>query len=291
MTIHGFLNIDKPAGMTSHDVVARVRRLVGQKRVGHGGTLDPAATGVLPIALGEATRLVEYLVEGRKRYLAEIRLGATTTTDDAEGEVMQEQPVPPLSHADLVQAVQPFIGAIQQVPPMYSAIQIDGQRMYDLARQGQTVELEPRQVEIDRIDVLDWQSPLLRLDVICGKGTYIRSLARDLGAALGCGAHLAALRRTQVGPQTIDTAAPLDDLVADPSRVAQHLLSPDTAVADWARADVDDATVRRIRNGLAVRLWVKSELVRAHGPDGSLVALLRFDSGLWKPFKVFTWGL
>src|SRR5689334_20852766 len=124
--IHGFLNIVKPAGMTSHDVVARVRRLAGQKRVGHGGTLDPAATGVLPIALGEATRLVEYLVEGRKRYLAEVRLGITTTTEDAEGEIIEEQPVPALSPDDLTRAVQPFIGTIQQVPPMYSAIQIAG---------------------------------------------------------------------------------------------------------------------------------------------------------------------
>ena len=288
--IHGFLTIDKPAGMTSHDVVAKVRRLAGQKRVGHGGTLDPAATGVLPVALGEATRLVEYLVEGRKRYRAEVRMGVTTTTDDAEGETVEQQPVPVLSHDDLREAVQPFIGAIRQVPPMYSAIQIAGQRMYDLARQGQVVELESRAVEIDRIDVLLWQPPLVTLDVLCGKGTYIRALARDLGAALGCGAHLAALRRTQVGPQTIESAVPLMDLIDDPSRVTQHLLAPDTAIADWPRADVDEATARRIRNGLAVRLKVNGELARAHGPDARLVALLRFDSGLWKPFKVFNWG-
>ncbi|HEX6291160.1 MAG TPA: tRNA pseudouridine(55) synthase TruB [Herpetosiphonaceae bacterium] len=290
MTVHGFLNIDKPAGMTSHDVVAKVRRLVAQKRVGHGGTLDPAATGVLPVALGEATRLVEYLVEGRKRYLAEVRLGITTTTDDAEGETLREQPVPPLSHDDLTRAVQPFIGTIRQVPPMYSAIQVAGQRMYDLARQGKTVDLEPRTVEVDRIEVLAWEPSLLTLDVLCGKGTYIRSLARDLGAALGCGAHLAALRRTQVGPLGIESAVPLGVLLDDPSRVSHHLLPPATAVADWPRADVDDATVRRIRNGLAVRLWVQGELARAHAPDGRLVALLRLDSGLWQPFKVFTWG-
>lgn len=287
--IHGFLNIDKPADMTSHDVVARVRRLAGQNRVGHGGTLDPAATGVLPIALGEATRLVEYLVEGRKGYRAEIRLGVTTTTEDAEGEIIEERPVPALSPDDLTRAAQPFIGTIQQVPPMYSAIQIAGQRMYDLARQGQTIELEPRTVEIDRIEVLAWQPPIVTLDVLCGKGTYIRSLARDLGAALGCGAHLAALGRTQVGPLSIDSAVPLATLQDDPSLLAQHLLTPDMAVADWPRADVDEATVRRIRNGLAVRLWVSGEFARAHGPDGNLVALLRFDSGLWQPFKVFTW--
>ncbi|HEY0737588.1 MAG TPA: tRNA pseudouridine(55) synthase TruB [Herpetosiphonaceae bacterium] len=287
--IHGFLNIDKPAGMTSHDVVAKVRRLAGQKRVGHGGTLDPAATGVLPIALGEATRLVEYLVDGRKRYVAEVRLGITTTTEDAEGEIVEERPVPALNPEDLARAVQPFVGTIQQVPPMYSAIQVAGQRLYDLARQGQTIELEPRTVEIDRIEVLDWQPPIVTLDVVCGKGTYIRSLARDLGATLGCGAHLAALRRTQVGPLGIDSAVPLTTLLDDPSLLEQHMLTPDTAVADWPRADVDEATVRRIRNGLAVRLPVSGELARAHAPDGHLVALLRFDSGLWQPFKVFTW--
>ena len=288
--IHGFLNIDKPTGMTSHDVVAKVRRLAGQKRVGHGGTLDPAATGVLPIALGEATRLVEYLVDGRKRYVAEVRLGITTTTEDAEGEIVEQQPVPALSPEDLTRAVQPFIGTIQQVPPMYSAIQIAGQRLYDLARQGQTIALEPRTIEIDRIEVLDWQSPIVTLDVICGKGTYIRSLARDLGAALGCGAHLAGLRRTQVGPLGIDRAVPLTTLLDDPSLLAQHLMLPDTAIADWPRADVDEATVRRIRNGLAVRLRVSGEFARAHAPDDRLVALLRFDSGLWQPFKVFNWG-
>jgi tRNA pseudouridine55 synthase len=287
--IHGFVNIDKPAGMTSHDVVAKLRRLAGQKRVGHGGTLDPAATGVLPVALGEATRLVEYLVDGRKRYQATVRLGIRTSTDDAEGEILEERTVPPLSLAELERSLQPFIGTIQQVPPMYSAIQIAGQRMYDLARQGQTIELEPRSVEIDRITVLDWQPPLLMLDVVCGKGTYIRSLARDLGTALGCAAHLAALRRTQVGPLDIESAVPLAALLDDPDRVAQHLLPPEMAVADLPRADVDEATVRRIRNGLAVRLWVLGELARAHDPEGSLTALLRFDSGLWRPFKVFTW--
>ncbi|MBV9788695.1 MAG: tRNA pseudouridine(55) synthase TruB, partial [Chloroflexi bacterium] len=243
-----------------------------------------------PIALGEATRLVEYLVDGRKRYVAEVRLGITTTTEDAEGEIVEEQPVPALSPDDLTQAVQPFIGTIQQVPPMYSAIQIAGQRMYDLARQGQTIALEPRTIEIDRIEVLDWQPPIVTLDVVCGKGTYIRSLARDLGAALGCGAHLAGLRRTQVGPLGIESAVPLTTLLDDPSLLAQHLMLPDTAIADWPRADVDEATVRRIRNGLAVRLRVDGEFARAHAPDDRLVALLRFDSGLWQPFKVFNWG-
>jgi len=288
--LHGFLNIDKPAGMTSHDVVARVRRLFGQKRVGHGGTLDPAATGVLPVAVGEATRLVGYLVDGRKAYRAAVHLGITTATDDAEGTVIAEQPVPVLSRAAIIAALQPFIGTIQQVPPMYSAIQIDGRRMYDLARQGQTIELQPREVEIDRIDVLDWQPPVITLDIVCGKGTYIRALARDLGAALGCGAHLASLRRTQVGPLNIETAVPLDTLLGDRDQATQWLLAPEVAVADWNRVDVDEAMLRRIRNGLPVQLPAEGELARAHTPDGALLALLHHDNGLWRPFRVFAWA-
>jgi tRNA pseudouridine55 synthase len=293
MLIHGFLNIDKPAGMTSHDVVAKIRRLVGQKRVGHGGTLDPAATGVLPLALGEATRLISYLVDERKSYRATVELGRSTTTDDAEGATVEERRVPPLSSDDLLRALQPFVGTILQTPPMYSAIQVAGQRMYDLARQGQAVDLEPREIEIERIDIVEWQSPLLTLDIRCGKGAYIRAIARDLGAALGCGAHLAALRRTQVGPLDVAEAAPLAALLEDRARLDAYLLPPDLAVAGWPRADLDESKTKRIRNGLPLVLRGFAEreggLVRAHGPDGRLLALLRFEAGLWKPFRVFGW--
>lgn len=293
MLTHGFLNIDKPAGMTSHDVVAKLRRLVQQKRVGHGGTLDPAATGVLPVALGEATRLVSYLVDGRKGYHATVELGRRTTTDDAEGATVEERPVPALSQAELVAALQSFIGTIAQVPPMYSAIQVAGQRMYDLARQGQTVELAPREVEIERITVLEWQSPLLTLDIRCGKGTYIRAIARDLGAALGCGAHLAALRRTEVGPLTLATAVPLTALLEDRARLAEHLLLPEMAIAEWPRADLDEAATVRIRNGLPIQVdddLLQAEHLRAHGPDGRLLALLQPEDGRWRPFRVFGWS-
>lgn len=294
MLIHGFLNIDKPVGMTSHDVVAKLRRLAGQKRIGHGGTLDPAATGVLPIALGEATRLISYLVDGRKSYRATIELGRSTTTDDAEGTIVEERPVPPLSRDDLEAALQPFVGTIMQVPPMYSAIQVAGQRMYDLARQGQTVDLAPRPVEIEQIEIVEWQSPLLTLDIRCGKGTYIRAIARDLGVALGCGAHLVTLRRTQVGPLDVAAAVPLPTLLEDRALLDAHLLSPEIAVADWPRTDLDQAKTKRIRNGLplVLRGFAEDEggLVRAHGPDHKLLALLRYEDGLWKPFRVFGWS-
>jgi tRNA pseudouridine55 synthase len=288
--LHGFLNIDKPAGMTSHDVVARVRRLAGQKRVGHGGTLDPAATGVLPVALGEATRLLEYLVEGRKRYEAAIVLGVTTTTDDAEGEVTAEHPVPPLDASSVTAALAGFVGTIQQVPPMYSAIQVGGRRLYDLARQGTTLDLKPRQVEIDQLDLLDWQPPRLSIAIVCGKGTYIRALARDLGAKLGCGGHLQALRRTAVGPFGIETATTLADLLAEPGALPRALLAPELAVARLPRVDLPPEAARRVVMGLGVDLAQEpADVIRAHGEDGRLLALLRYDGTLWRPFKVFGW--
>jgi tRNA pseudouridine55 synthase len=288
--LHGFLNIDKPAGMTSHDVVARVRRLADQKRVGHGGTLDPLATGVLPVALGAATRLVDYLVEDRKAYRAGMRLGVTTTTDDAEGEIVEEQPVPPLNHAALQAAIALFIGTTQQIPPMYSAIQVGGQRMYDLARRGATVELSARTVVIHEIHIVSWQSPLLTLDVVCGKGTYIRALARDLGAALGCGAHLAALRRTAVGPLLIDTAVPLATLQNGPAALRDYLLPPEAAVAALPRIDVEQPRAARVRHGLPFAHNIAGELARVHDEHGTLLALVRRAADLWQPFKVFDWS-
>lgn len=287
--LHGFLNIDKPHGMTSHDVVAKIRRLAGQRRVGHGGTLDPRATGVLPIALGAATRLVEYLVDDRKAYRAVVRLGVTTTTDDAEGDVIDRRPVPPIDHTTLEAALARFTGTIQQTPPMYSAIQIGGQRMYDLARRGETIDLPAREIVIDQIDVVEWQSPLVTIDVVCGKGTYIRSLARDLGAAIGCGAYLDALRRTAVGPLTLATSVPLMQLIDHPARLADHLLPPESAVATLPRIDADAALATRVRNGLAFGDASGGELARVHDEAGAMLALVRRTDERWHPFKVFDW--
>ncbi len=288
--LHGFLNIDKPAGMTSHDVVARVRRIAAQKRVGHGGTLDPAATGVLPIALGEATRLLPYVVDGAKRYEAHIRLGVTTTTDDAEGEVVSERPVPALDEDDINRVLAQFVGSIQQVPPMYSAIQVDGQRLYDLARRGVELQLDARTVEIERIELVGWSPPMLDLDVVCGKGTYIRAVARDIGAQLGCGAHLAMLRRTMVGSLLIADAVPLATLLDDPTLLAHNLMTPESAVEHLPRVDVDERTAQRVRNGLPLNLPPHdAEVMRVHGVDGALLALVQYDSNAWRPFRVFGW--
>jgi len=196
--VQGFLNLNKPFGITSHDCVAKVRRLLHQKKVGHGGTLDPAATGVLPIALGKATRLLQYLRED-KAYHATIKLGVTTTTDDLQGEVIAENSGNQLTLAEVKLALEKFQGTIQQIPPNYSAIQIQGKRLYDLARAGENITIAPRPVEIHQLEILDWRAgefPELDLEIACGPGTYIRAIARDLGIALQTGGTLAALTRT-----------------------------------------------------------------------------------------------
>lgn len=287
--MHGFLNIDKPAGMTSHDVVARVRRLMRQKRVGHAGTLDPAATGVLVVALGQATRLIEYVQdETRKGYLATVRLGVTTATDDAEGEIVETQAVPALDRATVEQALAAFRGAIQQVPPIYSALHHEGQRLYELARAGVTVDIPARTVLVYHLRLIDIKLPDLLLDIECGKGTYIRSIARDLGAALGCGAHLAALRRTAVGTFGIADSATLEALEAN---AAVPLLPPVTAVQDWPMIVVEGEQAASLRNGRAIALDLAGERARAHLAGGALLALLAREGELWKPAKVFDWGL
>jgi tRNA pseudouridine55 synthase len=289
--MHGFLNIDKPAGMTSHDVVARVRRVARQKRVGHAGTLDPAATGVLVVALGNATRLIEYVQEAtRKRYLASIRLGVTTTTDDAAGEVVTMMPVAALAEADIDQALEQFRGQIMQVPPMYAALHHQGQRLHELARAGIVVERSARPVTIEQLDVLEWSPPLLVVDVMCSKGTYIRALARDLGEALGCGGHLQALRRTAVGTFLIEQATPLTQIEEESFDVMTILLPPELAVSDWPVASLSVELARQVRNGQAIPLdGFSADRARAHAPDGSLLALLTRAGTLWKPVKVFDW--
>jgi tRNA pseudouridine55 synthase len=287
--MHGFLNIDKPAGMTSHDVVARVRRIVGRGvKVGHAGTLDPAATGVLPVAIGHATRLIEYLGDVRKGYRGLVRLGAATSTDDAEGEVVATAPVPPLSPDLIEDAVAPLRGAIMQVPPMYSALHHQGQRLYDLARAGKTLELVSRPVQID---ALAWElcgPDELVIRVVCGKGTYIRALARDIGAALGCGAHLAALQRTFVGPFLLADAVALADLQADPGRLPLVLAPPEIALSGWPTARLDAEGARRVRNGLPVALdGTSGEHACAYDEAGALLAVLRREGDAWHPEKVF----
>jgi tRNA pseudouridine55 synthase len=301
--MNGFLNLNKPLGITSHDAVARVRRLAGRGvKVGHAGTLDPAADGVLPLALGQATRLIEYLADARKGYRAVVRLGIATDTDDAEGAVVAERPVPALAQGDVERALGAFRGEIMQVPPMYSALHHEGKRLYDLARAGERVDLPPRPVTIYRLQLVDfgpWDADTglqaerskIVLDVECSKGTYIRAIARDLGAALGCGAHLAALTRTFVGALALDGAMGLAELEAAPARLPSLLLPPESAVADWPALHLDDVQAALVRNGRALPLSALNtdgERLRAHAPDGSLLAVMRRSGDEWRPEKVFT---
>ncbi|MCG8353104.1 MAG: tRNA pseudouridine(55) synthase TruB [Chloroflexales bacterium] len=304
--MNGFLNLNKPPGLTSHDVVARVRRLVGrQVKVGHAGTLDPAAIGVLPVALGKATRLIEYLADVRKGYRALVRLGVTTSTDDAEGEVLQEQPAPLLDTSTLEAALAPLRGRILQVPPMYSALHCQGKRLYELAREGRTIDREPRPVTVYTLEIrepgeiseefirygLQIQTAdvlsLLALEVECSKGAYIRALARDLGINLGCGAHLAALERTFVGSFTLEQSISLAMLEKDAAQLEQLLLPLETAVANWPVVTLDAEQSERVRHGMALSsCGVAGDYVRAHGPDGALLAILRRSGAEWRPEKV-----
>ena len=241
--LEGFLNLNKPAGWTSHDCVAKVRKILQMKRVGHGGTLDPAATGVLPIALGRATRLLQYLPTA-KAYRAIIRFGVTTSTDDLDGDRLSSSACPSLTQANITCHLDQFIGTIQQIPPKYSAIQVNGKRLYDLARAGVDVEVPVRTVEIHNIEVLNWRSgdfPELEVAIACGPGTYIRSIARDLGTLTGAGATLANLIRTESHSFHLNNSLTLDQLATltikhqfvpiEPQQALPHLpqiiLSPD----------------------------------------------------------------
>ncbi len=221
----GFLNLNKPMGFTSHDCVARVRRILRLKRVGHAGTLDPAATGVLPIALGKATRLLQFL-PSKKAYQARIQFGVTTTTDDLEGERLTHQSVPNLTLEQIQEILPQFIGKIQQIPPLYSAIHVQGKRLYDLARKGETIDIPSRTVEIFEIKILNWypgEFPELEIAIACGSGTYIRSIARDLGTRLNTGGTLAHLIRTESSGFTLENSITLETLE---TQVQQQTFSP-----------------------------------------------------------------
>lgn len=262
----GVLNLLKPPGMTSHDVVSVVRRALGVKKVGHTGTLDPGVAGVLPICVGQATRLAEYIAGEEKAYRAEITFGITTDTQDSFGEVLAEQDAHHLTRGDVAYCLARFHGPIMQVPPMVSAVKVGGKRLYELARQGVEVEREPRPVTIHRIQLLDFRPgprPAAFVDVVCSKGTYIRTLAHDLGQMLKVGAHMSYLVRTRSGPFRLEEASTLEELQAGRA----SMLPPGAAIGEMARETVSGAAAERLRHGVAPRMRV------AH-PDGTTVALL-----------------
>ncbi|ERN42806.1 tRNA pseudouridine 55 synthase [Rubidibacter lacunae KORDI 51-2] len=254
----GFLNLHKPEGLTSHDCVAKVRRILQVKRVGHGGTLDPAATGVLPIAAGRATRLLQFLPDA-KVYRARVRFGIQTNTDDLEGEVLAMQPLPELSLQQVLPLLERFSGAIEQVPPQFSAIQCGGKRLYELARAGEVADVPSRTVVVSRIDVLKWHPgdfPELELEIACGPGTYIRAIARDLGAALGIGGTLAQLVRTQSCGLCLQDSLTLDELAARVERQTLGLLAPDAAIGHLPAVTFPAGTSKRWCQGQHIPLEV-----------------------------------
>ncbi|WP_149204773.1 tRNA pseudouridine(55) synthase TruB [Actinotalea subterranea] len=298
MALDGLVVVDKPAGWTSHDVVARVRRLAGTRRVGHAGTLDPMATGVLVLGVERATRLLTYVVHADKEYRTTIRLGATTTTDDAEGEVLEVADASRVTRAALDAAVAELTGPISQVPSSVSAIKVDGRRAYARVRSGEQVELAARPVTVHRFDVHDVRpvpaagDGLAALDVdatvVCSSGTYVRALARDVGAALGVGGHLTALRRTRVGGYPIDAAATLEDL----ERSFVVLPVADAARAAFPARELSEAEARALSYGKRIEpaphgvAGSREAPVAAFGPDGTLVALLADVEGASRPILV-----
>jgi tRNA pseudouridine55 synthase len=296
--VHGWIILDKPEDMTSTAAVGAVKRRLDAAKAGHGGTLDPFATGILPIALGEATKTVSYVVDGVKRYRFTIRWGIATDTEDRDGAVTAESDERPDSTA--IEAVlERFIGETEQIPPAYSAIKLGGKRAYDLARAGETPEMPPRIVTIDELRLLEMpDADHAIFEAVCGKGTYIRALARDIARALGTVGHLAALRRTQVGPFDEKSAISLDELGENMHVAAacEHLLPVETALDDIPALAVTDIEAGRLRNGQAVSLLRKADLDRIANlesgdtvlamADGKAVALVRYTAGEIQPVRV-----
>lgn len=291
----GILIIHKPLGITSHDVVARIRKLLKQKRVGHTGTLDPLASGVLPICLGQATRVAEYLSESGKAYQAQITFGTVTDTYDAEGTITRTVDTTGLQRHQIEQILPRFLGQQQQQPPRYSAIKIQGQPAYKLARAGETVEIEARTIDITHLQILGWQSPQLSLAIECSKGTYIRSLAYDLGEQTGYGAHLSALQRTRSGPFTIADSITLEQLAiaAEQGDVASHLLPADRALEHWPALFLDEDTAQRVLHGNTFTYYLpdrsaKTALARVYDARRQFLAIASWDEKqqIWQPKKV-----
>ncbi|ATB46520.1 tRNA pseudouridine(55) synthase TruB [Corallococcus macrosporus] len=285
----GVLVIDKPTGPTSFDVVRQVRSLLRIKKVGHTGTLDPLATGVLPLCLGEATKVAGFITEGDKAYDATVRLGAETDTLDAEGQVTAQAPVPALTPALIEAALARFRGTFDQVPPMYSAVKVGGKRLYELARAGEEVERAARQVTVYELVLRDFSAERLQLSVRCSKGFFVRTLAQDVGRALGCGAHLEALRRTSSGPFSLTQALPLADLpdLLKAGTLAGRLMSMSQALVDLPEVRVSAADAKRVSHGVPVEVPAgNAGRVRVMGPDDALLAVAEVTGGRLRYLRV-----
>ena len=290
-SVNGWLLVDKPSGVTSHDIVQHTRRIIPGCRIGHTGTLDPLATGLLVLCLGNTTRLSEYLVSQSKQYSAVVRLGQTTTSYDADGDIISENNVS-VDVAGIKSILPSFLGCIEQVPPIYSAIKIGGTRAYKLARSGKTVKMSSRSVCINKLTLIDYCSPDVTLEISCSSGTYVRSLAHDLGQSLKCGAHLQDLRRDVVGPFNLQQAYTLEDIeqAFDSGEIESILLPSSKAMVGWQEIRLDADAVRKIQHGNPIKDsgFISANLALAYDLEGELIAVVEGqpESGHWQPRKV-----
>ena len=283
--MNGIVIIDKPQDWTSQDVTARLRRVFNTRRIGHGGTLDPMATGVLPVFVGRATRGVEFFEHAEKIYEATIRLGLTTDTEDVTGTVLEEREVR-ISEEEFLGILDKFRGKIQQIPPMYSALKVNGQKLCDLARKGKEVERQPREIEIFELTCLAFSGNTARLRVHCSKGTYIRTLCKDIGQALGCGGCMEALRRVRAGEYGIESAVPLAELLesAEPEK---YLRTVDTMFTQYPAVTLTVNQEKRCRNGNAFSVTLTDGTYRAYGQGGEFLMLAKVESGTMSTVKSF----
>ena len=283
--MNGIVIVDKPQGWTSQDVTARLRRVFNTRRIGHGGTLDPMATGVLPVFVGRATRGVEFFEHAEKTYEATLRLGLTTDTEDTSGTVLTEQEVH-ISEADFLGILPQFRGKIQQIPPMYSALKINGQKLVDLARKGREVERQPREIEIFQLDCLEYNGNEAKLRVRCSKGTYIRTLCKDIGQALGCGGCMAALRRVQAGEYIIEEAVPLQELL-ETENSEKYLRPVDSMFRNYPAVTLTEKQELRCRNGNSFSIILADGAYRAYSKEGEFLMLAKVESGIMSTIKSF----
>ena len=283
--MNGIVIVDKPEGWTSQDVVSKLRGVLRTKRIGHGGTLDPMATGVLPVFVGRATRGVEFFEHAEKTYEAVLQLGVTTDTEDITGTVLEEKPVN-ITEDRIDAALEKFRGEISQIPPMYSAVKVNGQKLYDLARKGKEVERKPRQITIFQLDCLAFSGKTVTLRVRCSKGTYIRTLCKDIGEALGCGGCMAALRRTAAGSYTIDQAVPLKTLIesGDPG---SFLLPVDSMFTQYPAVTLTQKQALRCRNGNSFSVALENGTYRAYSADGEFLMLAKVEQEVMSTIKSF----
>ena len=295
--MHGFVVVDKPAGWTSHDVVARARRVFGERQIGHAGTLDPAATGVLPLAVGSATKVLEYLIDASKTYVARVAFGVETDSADGDGTVTMVADPGGLNERTVIEALARFRGPIEQAPPMHSAVKVGGKRLYDLARRGETIARAARQVTVHHLELIAWEPPVATLMIDCSKGTYVRSLAHDLGRVVGVGAYLDDLVRVRTGPFTLCEAWTLAELGAAelPAAWPEIAHHPDMAAAALPAILLNDNDRRRWSHGLAVASGpapLQDEVVRAYDQSGGWLGVGRGDAtrGAWRPTKVIESG-